>query len=137
MKNSICLDTGIITQFYSKEPPRDIIVLMNNVKKNDYNCKILYPILVEAYYHMCKFLGKIGAETRIASFIEKYPVNLVNLNKSLIFKAGELKCQYSNSLSYNDCIIIAYALNKKITIHTTEKGLNKLFPTLKLKEYLF
>ncbi len=110
---------------------------MNDVKKGINICHTLYPILIEAYYRISKLIGLVGADTRIASFIENYPIKLVNLNKSLVFKAGELKSKYSHILSYNDCIIIAYALNKKIEMHTTEKDLHNILPTLKLKEYQF
>lgn len=110
---------------------------MNDIKSRIFTVNILYPILIEAYYHMCKLLGKVGAEIRIASFVDNYPVILVNINKSLVFKAGELKCKYSHILSYNDCLIIAYALNKKIMLHTIDKGLGNILPTLKLKEYIF
>lgn len=137
MKNVCCLDTGIITQFYSKNPPKEILELMKDVKKKKIKSFVLYPILIEAYYHICRLLGNIAAETRIASFINNYPVKLVYLNSSLVFKAGELKCKHSNILSYNDCIIIAYALNKRIFLHTTEKNFHTIFPTLKLKEYRF
>ncbi|TXT58004.1 MAG: hypothetical protein BAJALOKI1v1_1790004 [Promethearchaeota archaeon] len=137
MKNKGCLDTGIITQFYSENPPKKIINLMKDVRNKKMEVFIIYPILVEAYFHICKLLGKIAAETRIASFINSFPIKLVNLNSSLIFKAGELKCKYSNILSYNDCLLIAYALNRKIYLHTTEKNLQKVLPTLKVEEYEF
>ncbi len=137
MKNVCCIDTGIITQFYSKNPPEEILELMRDVKKKKIESFFPYPILIEAYYYICRLLGNIAAEIRIASFINNYPVKLVNLNSSLVLKAGELKCKHSNILSYNDCIIIAYALNKKIFLHTTKKNLHKILPTLKLKEYSF
>lgn len=48
-----------------------------------------------------------------------------------------MKCQHSNILSYIDCLTIAFSLNKKITLHTTEKNLGEIFPDLKLEEYYF
>ena len=54
-----------------------------------------------------------------------------------MIKAGLLKCQHAKVLSYNDCFAIAYALNKKFTFHTTEKGLKEIQPNLKLKTYNF
>jgi len=81
--------------------------------------------------------GKANAETIIATFLKTYPIKIVNLNQSLIFKAGILKCQHRAELSYNDCYAIAFSLNKKITFHTTEKSLSKILPTLKLKTYKF
>ncbi|MFO8019978.1 MAG: PIN domain-containing protein [Promethearchaeia archaeon] len=137
MKNAACLDTGIVTQFYSKNPPKKIVNVINRIKKKELKASLLYPILVEIYFHICKLLGKDAAETRVASFLNNYSVKVINLNYSLIFKAGGLKCRYAHILSYNDCLLIAYALNKKITLYTTEKDLKKTVPSLKVKEYTF
>ncbi|MFO7796309.1 MAG: PIN domain-containing protein [Promethearchaeati archaeon] len=93
--------------------------------------------MVEVYYHICKLLGRVQAEIRVASFLTNMPVKLVSLNKSLMFKAGELKCSHSNILSYNDCLIVAYDLNRKITLHTLEKIFKNSFLILKLKNISF
>ncbi len=132
-----CLDTGIITQFYSKEPPKSILDFMNSIKAGKIEAYALSPIIVEAFYHICNLKGKASAETMIATLLKTYPIKIVNLNQSLIFKAGILKCQYRTELSYNDCYAIAFSLNKKVTFHTTEKNLNRILPTLKLKTYKF
>ena len=137
MKNIACIDTGIITQFYSKEPPKSILHFMDSIKAGKIEAYVLSPIIVEAFYHICKLKGKANAETMIATFLKTYPIKIVNLNQSLIFKAGILKCQHRAELSYNDCYTIAFSLNKKITFHTTEKSLGKILPTLKLKTYIF
>ncbi|MGV9199756.1 MAG: hypothetical protein ACOC4M_13180, partial [Promethearchaeia archaeon] len=46
-------------------------------------------------------------------------------------------CRYAHILSYNDCLLIGYALNTKIPVYTTEKDLKKTIPNLKVKEYSF
>ena len=137
MKKKACLDTGIITQFYSKHPPKNILDFMKSIKTGNTEAYVLSPILVEAFYHICKLKGRASAETMIATLLKRYPIKIVNLNHSLIFKAGSLKCQHRAELSYNDCYAIAFSLNRKITFHTTEKNLGNLVPTLKLKTYNF
>jgi len=137
MGKQACLDTGVITLLYSKDPPKPILMLFKDIKEKALDAHIVSPIIAEAFYHICKLSGKMVAETTIATFLNTYPINLINLNQSLIIKAGLLKCQYSQDLSYNDCYAIAYALNKKLTLHTTEKGLGNLIPHLKLKSYTF
>ena len=136
MGKQACLDTGVITLLYSKDPPKPILKLFKDIKEKTLDAYIVSPIIAEAFYHICKLNGKAVAETTIATFLNTYPINLINLNQSLIIKAGLLKCQYSQDLSYNDCYAIAYALNKKLTLHTTEKGLGNLIPNLKLKSYI-
>ena len=137
MGKQICLDTGVITLLYSRDTPQSISNLFKNIRETKVEAYILSPIISEAFYHICKLDGKVAAETKIASFLNSYPIKLVNLNQSLIIKAGLLKCQYAKVLSYNDCFAIAYALNRKFTFHTTEKGFKEILPDLKLKTYNF
>jgi len=137
MGKNICLDTGMITLLYSKNTPQPISQLFKNIKAEKIKAHILSPLLAESFFHICKLSGKVAAETILATFLNTYPIKLVNLNQSLIIKAGLLKCQHAKILSYNDCFAIAYALNKNLTFHTTEKGIRNIFPTLKLKTYSF
>ena len=137
MGKKSCLDTGVITLLYSKDPPSSIINLFRAIKEKKIEAHIVSPIMSEVFYHICNLNGKVAAETIIATFLNTYPIKLVNLNQTLIIKAGTLKCQQYHLLSYNDCFSIAYALNKKLTLHTTEKNLGKAIPNLKLKSYIF
>jgi predicted nucleic acid-binding protein len=137
MGKQICLDTGIITLLYSKDKPGEISKLFRQIMKNEIEAHVVSPIITEAFYHICKLRGKVAAETTVATFLNTYPLKLINLNQSLIIKAGLLKCQYYQELSYNDCFSIAYALNKKLAFHTTEKNLMKILPNLKVKSYIF
>jgi len=137
MGKTICLDTGMITLLYSKDTPQSIMQLFKNIKEEKIEAHVLSPLIAESFFHICKLSGKVAAETILATFLNTFPIKLVNLNQSLIIKAGLLKCQYTKILSYNDCFAIAYALNKKLTFHTTEKNIGKIFSTLKLKTYTF
>jgi len=137
MGKMICLDTGMITLLYSKDTPQSIMQLFKNIKEEKIEAHVLSPLIAESFFHICKLSGKVAAETILATFLNTFPIKLINLNQSLIIKAGLLKCQHAKILSYNDCFAIAYALNKKLTFHTTEKNIGNIFPTLKLKTYTF
>lgn len=137
MKKKICLDTGIITLLYSKDKPNQITSLFTQIRKDELEAHVVSPIITEAFFQICKLRGKVDAEITIATFLNTYPIKLINLNQALIIKAGLLKCQHYNELSYNDCFAIAYALNKKLTFHTTEKDLGKILPNLRIKSYNF
>ena len=136
MAKSICLDTGPLTLFCSKPVPNEISDLMKKIKQNKINAHIVWPILIEVYKHLCILKGKIFAESAIISLLNNNPFILVNIDMSLLLKAGALKCQYRNVLSYNDCIVIAYSINKKLILHTTEKDFPKI-PNLLIKKYSF
>lgn len=137
MGKQICLDTGIITLLYSKDQPEEISKLFTQIMKNEIEAHVVSPIMTESFYHICKLIGKGAAETTVVTFLNTYPIKLINLNQSLIIKAGLLKFQYYQELSYNDCFAIAYALNKKLAFHTTEKNLKKILPNLNVKSYIF
>ena len=136
-KNIICLDTGMITLLYSKDTSQSILQLFKKIKEEIIEAHVVSPLMAEIFYHICRLSGKVAAETILATFLNTYPIKLVNLNQSLIIKAGILKCQHAKILSYNDCFSIGYALNKNLIFHTTEKTIGKIFPTLKLKLYSF
>ena len=136
MAKDICLDTGPLTLFFSKTPPSDISNLMKSIKEKKSKAHIVWPILIEVYKHLCVLKGKSFAESAIISITNNYPVNIIDMDVSLSLKAGALKCQYRTTLSYNDCIVIAYSLNKKLVLHTTEKDLPKI-PHLALQKYQF
>lgn len=138
MNIKACLDTGVVSLFYAEDCPLEVKTLMTQIQHQRIDAYIVAPILVEAFSQLCKAKGGIKfAEQSIIGFLNTHPVKLVTLNQSLIIKAGELKCKYRTTLSVVDCMAIAYALNKNISFHTTEKGLATLFPKLEIITYSF
>jgi len=141
MKQSACLDAGVLSIFFSSDCTQDVEALMKSIKEKEVHAFILRPILIESYYHICRIKGNEIARITITSFIKEYPVNLTDITEDLIFSAGKLKCQNGNTLSYNDCLSIAFCLNNKVEFHTTEKNLKKntyhILKRLKIKTYSF
>jgi hypothetical protein len=136
MTSRICLDTGPITLHFTKDEPNEITILMNDIKQQKTEAHVISPILVEVFKHLCIAKGKQFAELSISSLSKNYPLIFVSLSNDIILKAGGLKCQYRNILSYFDCLVIAYALNEKLVLHTTEKNLPSIL-NLKVKKYQF
>ncbi len=133
----MCLDTGLITQFYAKNVPEQIQLVKNQIKNRTVDAYTLYPLIAEAVFHICKLEGKDAAEQTITNFLNTYPVQVILLDASISIKAGLLRCEYRRMLSYNDCLVVALCLNKRYTLHTTEKKLQGLIPSLSLKIYSF
>ena len=137
----ICLDAGVLSIHFSQESTQKVINIMNSILKNNVKAYILKPILIEAYYHLCKLQGIEIAKISIGSFIKKYPIELIGITNDLIFSAGKLKCQNRKKLSYNDALTIAFCLNNQVEFHTTEKRLKKVpnntLKRLKIKKYRF
>ncbi|MHA2247728.1 MAG: PIN domain-containing protein [Candidatus Hodarchaeales archaeon] len=136
MTSRICLDTGPITLHFTKDEPKEISILMNDIKQQKTEAYVILPILVEVFKHLCIAKGKLFAESSISSLQKNYPLILVSLSNDIILKAGGLKCQYRRILSYFDCLVIAYALNERLVLHTTEKDLPSI-QNLRVKKYQY
>src|SRR5271157_1820003 len=128
-----CVDTGILGIFFSKDCTSKVTTLVNQAVNGMVEMHVLKPVLCEAFYHVCKVEGKDLSSRRIATLIHEYPIIQVDLDESLIQLTGTLKCQHRESLSYIDCMSIAYCLNNRISFHTTEKTLKRILPETKRK----
>jgi predicted nucleic acid-binding protein len=138
MTLEICMDTGVITQYFSKDPPTQIIELFKTIKAKNYQVYLTPNVLMEAYVNLAKLTGGTDyAEQSISSFMHKFQINIINFDQSLIFKASKIKTLYPHVFSYVDCSLIAFSLNNKITLHTTDKEIKKKFPQLKIITYNF
>ena len=136
MVSKICLDTGPITLHFTKDEPKEITTLKNDIKQKKTEAYVISPILVEVFKHLCIAKGKSFAESSISVLQKNYPLIFVSLTNDTILKAGGLKCQYRRILSYFDCLVIAYALNEKLVLHTTEKDLPSI-QNLRVKKYQY
>ncbi len=125
--NDICLDTGVIHLFLSKNPKPQVIELMEKIKNGSVNACIVAPVISELTYHVCKIDGRERALAAVNSFLKQYPVSVVETDTSLVLSAGVLKCQHRKLLSYIDCISIALCIRARMEFHSTEKKL-KDFP---------
>ena len=54
MTSRICLDTGPITLHFTKDEPKEITNLMNNIKQQKTEAYVISPILVEVFKHLQK-----------------------------------------------------------------------------------
>ena len=137
----ICLDTGVLSILLSGNPTEKIQKLQKSAYSKKVECHILSPMLVETNWQLCKLKGIEIAKIAITSFVRKFPHVLVDLSENIILKAGMVKCQHRTTLSYNDCISIAYCLNTKMEFHTTEKTIQKIkhntLEKLKIVQYDF
>ena len=142
MRKRVCLDTGILSIFFSNlELDKKLKNLVQQARENKLEIHILKPILVEVFHQLCKIRGKEVAKLTLMSFLNTFPIKEVNLDDHLIFSAGIIKCQHRKRLSYNDSLLIAYCLNNKIEMHTTEKRIkdipNNTLDRLKIIKYDF
>lgn len=126
MQERACLDAGVIYLYYRKNVPEKVNILVNKIKKQTILAYIPKTTLIEVYKHLCVSDGKDFAASCVSSFQHYVIAQYISLTSELILIAGQLKCQYRLKLSYNDCIALAIALQKKAKFHTTEKNLPKI-----------
>ena len=136
MLKEITLDPGPITLLLMNDSPKKIKNIFTKIKNKSISAYVAQPVLIEVYKHLCIAKGKNFAQSGIIKIMDEYPLKIVEMDKSLIIKAGSLKCSYRTKLSYTDCVVIAFGLLNKLEIHTTEKNLPEI-PKLKLILYHF
>ena len=136
MPKQITLDTGCITLLLGKNPPKQINNLFDSIINGKNTAHIITPVISEVFKHLCVKKGKDFASSSLISMIDRYPIVLIDQDLSLLFKAGDLKCQYRTQLSYIDCFVLAAGLLYKWEVHTTEKNLPDI-PHLKVINYHF
>jgi len=136
MDKSLCLDTGPITLYHLKDTPREVSHLMSAIEQGVFTTYIPEIILVEVFYRLCLISGKSFAESSLRSFTNKFPLQILTVPEDIVFKAGELKCRYRD-LSYNDCVIAAWAMKLHAQLHTTEKKFPNDLKALRIKTYEF
>ena len=139
--HQICIDTGILTLYFSKNCPSTVQTLMDQVKEKKIKLNIIKAVLSETFYHVCKIEGKEAATLKITGFLSKYTPNLIELSEQLLYSVGILKCQHASNLSYIDCMSIAFSIQEKVEFHTTEKNLARIphntLQKLKIVKYKF
>jgi predicted nucleic acid-binding protein len=123
---AIILDTGVIIQHFSKDPPKQIQNLFKSILNQYYETHVLLATLCEVEFHLIKKYDQDSARALLISFTKQFPIIKEELNDDLIIKTGLLKYQNNSVLSYIDCMLLACALNKKWTIHSTEDFASKI-----------
>jgi len=117
MKNTIFLDTGVISLYLSNHEV--ILKEIKTKKKNKYSFISSELNYIEFFNHLCREKGKINAQIIMENLRKGDFVDFIPVSEKISILAGELKCKY-NFLSMVDAIIIAEALTRKIFIYTTE-----------------
>ncbi len=117
MKNTIFLDTGVISLYLSNH--EETLKEIKTKKKNKYNFISSELNYIEFFNHLCREKGKINAQILMENLRKGDIIDFIPVSENISILAGELKCKY-NFLSMVDAIIIAEALTRKIFIYTTE-----------------
>jgi predicted nucleic acid-binding protein len=136
MRRRVCLDTGPVQLHYLKDSPTKVEDLFQDIKNDRFDAIVPETILVEVFKHLCVSGGKDYASDVINLIYNEIVLQIIPLTRPVVLAAGKLKCQYRDSLSYNDTIVIATAVQERAEIHTTEKEWPEI-PKLEVVKYKF
>jgi len=117
MKNTIFLDTGVISLYQSNH--KETLKEIQTKKKNQYNFISSELNYIEFFNHLCREKGKINAQVIMENLRKREIIEFIPVSEDISILAGELKCKYK-FLSMVDAVIIAEVLTRKIFIYTTE-----------------
>jgi predicted nucleic acid-binding protein len=121
-----CIDAGVLGLFLSENCTRQVEMLMDAVENRAILACIVNPVISEVFFHQCTTRGAVEATVQLKNLLDDYPIEIVELNQELLFSAGKLRCQHASTLSYIDCMSIAYCLHAGAAFHTTEKTIKQI-----------
>ena len=133
MKNTIFLDTGVISLYISNH--KEILEEIRVKKKNNYQFIASELNYIELFNHICREKGKINAQIIMENLRREEMIHFLPVSEKISILAGEIKCKHWN-LSLVDAVITAEALIRKVPIYTTETHLIEV-ENLKIKKINF
>ncbi|MGV9173488.1 MAG: PIN domain-containing protein [Promethearchaeia archaeon] len=133
MKNTIFLDTGVISLYQSNH--KETIRELNIKKQNQFKFISSEVNYIELFNHLCREKGRISAQIIMENLRNGEIIDFLPVRRKISILAGELKCKFHN-LSMVDSIIVAEALTRKIFIYTTESHFEDVV-ALKVKKIAY
>jgi len=130
MKNTIFLDTGVISLYHSNHI--EIIEEITQKKKTHFNFISSELNYIELFNHLCRKKGKVSAQIIMENLRKGGIIEFLPVQENISILAGELKCKY-NCFSMVDAIIAAETLTRNIFLYTTETYFNEV-NNLKVKK---
>jgi predicted nucleic acid-binding protein len=122
----VCLDTGVLDIYFSSHLTEPVKMLMDDVRTGNLSAFIVMPVLSEIFFHLCRQNGASEAATQLTNFLNIFPIELVEPGRELLFSAGKIRCQHASTLSYIDCMSIAFCLSSGAEFHTIEKAIKQI-----------
>jgi predicted nucleic acid-binding protein len=132
MKNTIFLDTGVISLYISNH--KEILEEIR-VKKKIYQFIASELNYIELFNHICREKGKVNAQIIMENLRREEMITFLPVSNKISILAGEIKCKHWD-LSLVDAVITAEALIRKVPIYTTETHLIDV-ENLKIKKFNF
>ncbi|WP_457556993.1 PIN domain-containing protein [Candidatus Harpocratesius sp.] len=139
--SEILIDTGIILNLLTKNPPQKLKNLIKNIQNQKYKTATIQPIILEVSRWLVKTKKKTEINDIIYSLLQSYNITAYPLIELKYFiSAGILRHQIPQ-LSTVDALLYIFAKEMGFSVHTTDKsmvdGIKKKFPSSKIQYYKY
>ena len=128
---AILFDSYPILVWIQGEKGKDRVVsILEEAKRGQIRVSICQINLGEVYYKVIRAKDIFHAKIFLSSF-KLLPVDIVPITEELVWKASEIKAQFS--ISYADCFAVASALSLNTTILTGDPEFKKVEEIVKIE----
>ncbi|MHA1647601.1 MAG: type II toxin-antitoxin system VapC family toxin [Promethearchaeota archaeon] len=139
--SEILIDTGIILNLLTKNPPQKLRNLIKNIQNQRYKTATIQPIILEVARWLIKTKKKIEISDVIYSLLKSYNIIVYPLTELNHFiSAGILRHQIPQ-LSTIDALLYIFAKEMGFSVHTTDKsmvdGIKEKFPKSNINYYKY
>ena len=139
--SEILIDTGIILNLLTKNPPQKLKNFIKNIQNQRYKTATIQPIILEVARWLIKTKKKIEISDVIYSLLKSYNIIVYPLTELNHFiSAGILRHQIPQ-LSTIDALLYIFAKEMDFSVHTTDKsmvdGIKKKFPKSNINYYKY
>ncbi|MHA1732196.1 MAG: hypothetical protein ACTSU5_09635 [Promethearchaeota archaeon] len=126
MPELACVGAGPITLYYSQDCPPEVEALFGAIRGGALEAITIPPVLAEAFRNLFfQAKGRSDAERVefargcILNFRRDVPVTFREMSTSLMLRAGEVKAKHRTTLTMNQSMMVALAINTGAVLHTT------------------
>jgi ribonuclease VapC len=125
------LDSYALIAYFEDEPGAgDMEQILEQAEKGKAHLLISVVNWGEIYYSFYRSKGEEKAEESLL-VIEQLPVEIIEIDRSLMYDAARLKAKHSIALG--DCLAAALALNRDYSVVTGDRDFKKLQDQVKIE----
>ncbi|MCF2141353.1 MAG: PIN domain-containing protein [Candidatus Lokiarchaeota archaeon] len=139
--SEILIDTGIILNLLTKNPPQKLKTLIKNIQDQRYKTATIQPIILEVSRWLIKSKKKLDIQEIIFSLLKSYNIEVYAITELSYFISAGILMHQIPQLSTVDALLYIYGKEIGASIHTTDKsmveGIKEKFPKSKIQYYKY
>ena len=126
----VVLDSfAMIAYFEQERGAPKVVHLLEKAQRREVHLLLNLINWGEVYYAISRSKGEARAEDCLL-LLEQLPVELVAIDRELVYQASRLKSQYA--IAYGDCFAAALAKREQCQVLTGDKEFRKVHSTIQV-----